>query len=376
MPCLNEADTIANCIQKAQKALEQHDIRGEIVVADNGSTDESVDLARKLNAHVVHVTAKGYGNALAAGIAAARGTFIVMGDADDSYDFLEIPNFVAKLRQGFDLVQGCRLTRGGGRIAPGAMRFSHRHLGNPMFSAMARHWFRAPVSDVFCGLRGFTKRFYESLDQRSSGMEFATEMIIKASLQNAKIAEIPITLHPDGRKAHPPHLRTIRDGLRTLRFYLIYSPRWLFLLPGAVMIVLGLLGYALALPGITISGLTFDAHTFLFASLFILCGYKSIAFALFTKTFAIKQKLLPPDSQLEWLSNIITFEAGLAGGLAALVFGVFLLLGAISQWSAAGFGQLDYSHTMRWVIPGATCTALGVETMLATFFLHILRSTR
>src|SRR6266705_2491668 len=277
MPCLNEADTIANCIQKAQKALEQHDIRGEIVVADNGSTDESVDLARKLNAHVVQVAAKGYGNALAAGIAAARGTFIVIGDADDSYDFLEIPNFVAKLRQGFDLVQGCRLTRGGGRIVPGAMRFSHRHLGNPMVSAMARHWFRAPVSDVFCGLRGFTKRFYESLDQRSSGMEFATEMIIKASLQNAKIAEIPITLHPDGRKAHPPHLRTIRDGLRTLRFYLIYSPRWLFLLPGVVMIGLGLLWYAFALPGITISGLTFDAHTLLFASLFMLCGYKSIA---------------------------------------------------------------------------------------------------
>lgn len=376
MPCLNEADTIANCILRAQSALDEYGIPGEIIIADNGSTDGSIDIAVGLGARVVHVADRGYGNALAGGIAAAHGKYIVMGDADDSYDFREIPNFVAKLRQGFDLVQGCRLSRGGGRVLPGAMPFTHRHWGNPMFSAMARHWFSAPVSDVFCGLRGFTKQFYESLDPHSTGMEFATEMIIKAGLKQAKITEIPITLHPDGRRAHPPHLKTVRDGLRTLRFYLIYSPRWLFLLPGALMICLGVLGYALALPGLSIGGVTFDAHTLLFASLFILCGYKSIAFALFTKTFAVNRKLLPPDPQLSRLFQTIRFETGVAAGIVALGFGISLLLGAIGQWSAAGFGQLDYSHTMRWVVPGATLTALGVETILASFFLYLLRSTR
>ncbi len=375
MPCLNEADTIGTCIRKAQSALSEHRIAGEIIIADNGSTDGSIDIAIGLGARVVHVSAKGYGNALAGGIGAARGKFVVMADADDSYDLREIPNFVAKLREGFDLVQGCRLSRGGGKVLPGAMPISHRHWGNPMFSAMARHWFQAPVSDVFCGLRGFTKRFYDSLDQRSAGMEFATEMIIKASLKQAKIAEIPVTLHPDGRKSHPPHLKTVRDGLRTLRFYLIYSPRWLFLLPGMLMIGLGAVGYAFALPGISIAGVTFDAHTLLFASLSILCGYKAITFALFTKTFAIKQKLLPPDPQLERLFKTITFETGIAGGAVAMVFGILLLLGAIMQWSAAGFGHLDYSHTMRWVVPGAMLTALGIETILASFFLYLLRST-
>ena len=375
MPCLNEADTIGACIRKAQSALNEHRISGEIIIADNGSTDSSVDIATALGAQVVRVPSKGYGNALAGGIAAARGKYVVMGDADESYDFGEIPNFVAKLREGFDLVQGCRLSRGGGKVLPGAMPFTHRHVGNPIFSVMARRWFQAQVSDVFCGLRGFTRRLYDSLDQRSAGMEFATEMIIKASLKEAKITEIPITLHPDGRKSHPPHLKTVRDGLRTLRFYLIYSPRWLFLLPGTLMICLGAIGYAFALPGVSIAGVTFDAHTLLFASLFILCGYKAIAFALFTKTFAVKQKLLPPDPQLEWLFKTISFQTGIAGGAVALALGIALLLGAIVQWSAAGFGQLDYSHTMRWVVPGAMFTALGIETVLASFFLYLLRST-
>src|SRR6266496_1451581 len=243
MPCLNEADTLEACIAKAQRALGEHRISGEIIVADNGSTDGSQAIATRMGARLVHVEAKGYGNALMGAIAAARGRFVIMGDADDSYDFLQLPRFVNKLREGFELVQGCRLPAGGGTVLPGAMPFLHRWWGNPMFSLFARWWFGAPVNDVYCGLRAFRKDFYQRLDQRCTGMEFATEMIIKSSLYHAKIAEMHIPLHPDGRKAHAPHLITFRDGWRTLRFFLMYSPRWLFLHPGILLIVLGILGY-------------------------------------------------------------------------------------------------------------------------------------
>jgi glycosyltransferase involved in cell wall biosynthesis len=262
IPCLNEAETLAICIKKALSALNEQQIEGEVIVADNGSTDGSQAIAKKAGARVISVEARGYGNALMEGIAAAQGEFIIMGDADESYDFLELPRFVAKLREGFDLVQGCRLRSGGGTIAPGAMPFLHRVWGNPMFSYLARSWFKSPLHDVYCGLRGFRKDFYLSLDQRCTGMEFATEMILKASLRSRKIGEIPITLHPDGRKSHAPHLRTFRDGWRTIRLFLLYSPRWLFLIPGALFILLGVLGYAIALPGLTLGGVTFDAHTF------------------------------------------------------------------------------------------------------------------
>jgi len=219
MPCLNEADTLAICIEKAQRAFTKCGVKGEVVIADNGSTDGSPEIARSMGARVVHVAAKGYGNALKGGITAARGKYVIMGDADDSYDFLEVPKFIEKLRAGFDLVQGCRLPSGGGRILPGAMPHLHRWWGNPMFSLMVRNMFWAPIQDVYCGLRGFTKDLYERLDLRSPGMEFATEMIIKSSLYNVRITEVPITLHPDGRKAHAPHLKTFRDGWRTLRFF-------------------------------------------------------------------------------------------------------------------------------------------------------------
>src|SRR6266446_3970273 len=234
MPCLNEADTLDTCIRKAQLAMRGHGIVGEVIVADNGSSDGSQAIALRAGAHLVNVPLKGYGNALMGGIDAARGRFVIMGDADDSYDFLEIPRIVDKLREGFSLVQGCRLPSGGGQIMPGAMPFSHRWLGNPMFSLLVRRWFRAQsIHDVYCGLRGFTTAFYRRLGLRCTGMEFATEMIIKASLFKERIAEVPITLHPDVRRSHPPHLRTFRDGWRTLRFFLMYSPRWLFLIPGA-----------------------------------------------------------------------------------------------------------------------------------------------
>lgn len=276
IPCLNEADTLADCVRTAQTSIRENHIVGEVIVADNGSDDGSVEIAIKLGAHLVNVPAKGYGSALMGGIAAARGEFIIMGDADGSYDFLEIPKFMAKLREGYDLVQGCRLPSGGGQIKPGAMPVLHRWIGNPIFSLLGQRWFHSHIQDIYCGMRGFRKSYYERLDQRCTGMEFATEMIIKSSLLQAKAAQVPITLHPDGRKVHAPHLKTFRDGWRTLRFFLLCTPRRLFLVPGAVLILLGIIAYGLALPGVSLHGIKFDAHTLLFGSLAMLCGYESV----------------------------------------------------------------------------------------------------
>jgi glycosyltransferase involved in cell wall biosynthesis len=376
MPCLNEADTLATCVRKAQSAMAEHGIDGEVIVADNGSTDGSVEIAEALGARVVPVSARGYGNALMGGIAAARGRYVLMGDADDSYDFLELPKFVEQLRAGNDLVQGCRLERGGGQVLPGAMPFLHRRWGNPMFSAMARSWFRSPINDVYCGMRGFTKEHYRTLDQRCTGMEFATEMIIKSSLNQARIAEVPITLHPDGRKAHAPHLRTFRDGWRTLRFFLLYSPRWLFLLPGLLLVLIGLLGYAIALPELTIGDVTFGAHTLLFASLAMICGYQSILFAVFTKVFAIGARLMPLDSRIKRLTDTFTLERVLVLSAAVMLVGVVLLLVAVNQWRTEGFGPLDYADTMRLVVPGVTLTAVGFQTVLSAFFISVLALDR
>ncbi len=376
IPCLNEEDTLAKCIEKAQRTLREQSIAGEIVVADNGSTDLSRSIAESHRARVIIVKEPGYGSALMGGIAAATGRFIIMGDADDSYDFLEIPKFVEKLREGFDLVQGCRLPAGGGFIHPGAMPFLHRWAGNPFFSFLARRWFHAPVNDVYCGLRGFTKAMYERLDQRCTGMEFATEMIIKASLRGEKIAEVPVTLHLDGRRSHAPHLKTFRDGWRTFRYFLMCSPRWLFLIPSGVFIVLGLLGYLVAMPGLSIGHSTFDAHTLLFASLAILCGYQWILFAIFAQTFAVTEGFLPPDRQLERFFEVVNLEKGLCVAALAVLVGGTLLLAAIRQWWLTGFGHLDYAHTMRFVVPGATLIALGFQTAFSSFFVSILGMRR
>jgi glycosyltransferase involved in cell wall biosynthesis len=377
MPCLNEADTLETCIRKAQQAMREHGIAGEVIVADNGSTDGSQAIGLRMGARVVDVPLRGYGNALMGGIAAARGRFVIMGDADDSYDFLEIPRIVAKLREGFDLVQGCRLPAGGGQIMPGAMPSLHRWLGNPMFSLMVRRWFGArSIHDVYCGLRGFSKDLYDRLALRCTGMEFATEMIIKASLFQEKMTEVPITLHPDGRRSHPPHLKTFRDGWRTLRFFLMYSPRWLFLIPGAGLVLLGVAGYAVAMPAVTWRGVTFDAHTLLIASLAILCGYQAILFAIFTKTFAVSEGLMPPDRHYTRFYELVNLERGLIVAGLALLLGIVLLLVAVNQWRLAGFGRLDYAHTMRLVVPGMTLTALGFQTIASSFFVSILGMKR
>jgi glycosyltransferase involved in cell wall biosynthesis len=372
MPCLNEADTLAACIGKAKRALDEQKIAGEIIVADNGSTDGSQAIATRLGARLINVRGRGYGSALMGGILAAHGKFIIMGDADDSYDFLEIPKFVEKLREGFDIVQGCRLPSGGGTVIRGAMPWLHRWCGNPMFSLLARWWFKSSFHDVHCGLRGFRKDIYCVLDQRCTGMEFATEMVIKASLNHAKTAEIPITLHRDGRKAHAPHLRTFRDGWRHLRFYLMCSPRWLFLIPGVGLIVLGIIGYGIAMPMMTFGRVVFDVHTLMFASLAILCGYQSILFALFTKIFAISEGLLPDDPRMNGFFEVVNLEKGLIFSLIVLVIGLTLLFAAVNQWRMTDFGPLDYTQTMRLVIPGATLTALGFQTILSSFFASIL----
>lgn len=376
MPCLNEADTIATCVAKARQAFADSGISGEVVVADNGSTDDSPLLAERTGARVISVAEKGYGAALMGGVAAARGQFVVMGDADDSYDFLEVPRFVEKLRQGYDLVQGCRLPSGGGRVLPGAMPFLHYWLGNPLFSWIARHWFGAPVRDVYCGLRGFRKGFQAGLAQRCTGMEFATEMVLKSALVGGRIAEIPITLHPDGRRTHPPHLKTLRDGWRTLRLLLLYSPRWMFLIPGFALLFLGVLGYAVALPGARIGRLTFDAHTLLFASLALIVGFQSLLFYLATKAFAIGEGLLPADPRLRRFLDLAQLEKGLLAALAACLVGAALLLTAVNEWRLAGFGRLDYAHTMRWVIPGATLVAIGVQAALSSFLVSLLAMQR
>ena len=380
MPCLNEADTLEVCILKAWKSMSENGIDGEIIVADNGSTDESVKIASAHGARVINVTEKGYGSALMAGIDSAEAPFVIMGDADDSYDFLEIPKFVEKLREGYDLVQGCRLPSGGGQVLPGAMPPLHRWWGNPMFSLLARRWFRAPINDIYCGMRGFTKAHYDRLQQQCTGMEFATEMIIKSSLYaedyGIKIAEVPITLHPDGRKSHKPHLKTFRDGWRTMRFFLMYSPRWLFLVPGGLLLLLGALGYVIALPGLSLYGVTFDAHTLLFASMFILCGYQAVLFAILTKTFAISEKLMPEDARLTRFFMLVDLERALLLSGAAFVIGVGLLIVSIVRWSNTGFGPLDYAQTMRLVIPGSTLVALSFQTFFSGFFISVLGMKR
>src|SRR5438309_1825055 len=376
IPCHNEEDTLARCIEKARQACREHSIAGEIVVADNGSTDLSRAIAERHGARVVMIKEPGYGSALMGGIAAASGQFVLIGDADDSYDFLELPKIVEKLREGFDLVQGCRLPAGGGSIRPGAMPFLHRWIGNPFFSLLVRKWFGAPINDVYCGLRGFTKAMYERLDQRCTGMEFATEMIIKASLRGEKIAEVPITLYPDKRTSHSPHLKTFRDGWRTFRYFLMCSPRWLFLIPGGAFIGFGLLGYLVAMPGLRIGHSTFDAHTLLFASLAILCGYQWILFALFAKTFAVTEGFLPPDRHLERFFELVNLEKGLVVAALAILAGGCLLLAAIWQWWLTDFGHLDYARTMRLVVPGATLVALGFQTVFSSFFVSILGMRR
>jgi glycosyltransferase involved in cell wall biosynthesis len=369
MPCLNEAETLATCIKKAQKALEDLNVNGEVVIADNGSTDGSPEIAASLGARVIHVAEKGYGSALLGGIKGARGKYIIMGDADDSYDFTNLGPFLEKLRAGYELVMGNRFKGG---IAPNAMPPLHKYLGNPVLTGIGRLFFRSPCGDFHCGLRGFSKAAIQRLDLRTTGMEFASETVVKASLHGLRITEVPTTLSVDGRN-RPPHLRSWRDGWRHLRFLLVYSPRWLFLYPGLLLMLVGAVvsGWLLLGPRV-VDGITLDVHTFLYAAMAIVIGYQTVIFAIFTKVFAITEGLLPEDPRLKTLFDYIRLETGIVAGLLLLVAGIGLSVYAFIFWSATSFGPLDPSRELRLVIPAVTLIALGLQTVLSSFFLSIL----
>lgn len=369
MPCLNESETLGTCVRKARAAIAEAAIAGEVLVADNGSTDGSIEIAEAAGARVVHVRDRGYGSALRGGIAAARGDYVLMADSDDSYEFRHLERFLHQLRAGSELVMGNRF-RGG--IAKGAMPPLHRYLGNPVLSAIGRLFFPSSCGDFYCGIRGFRKSSYERMDIRSSGMEFAIEMVVKAGLLGMNVSEVPTTLSPDGR-THPPHLRTWRDGWRTLRFLLMYSPRWLFLYPGAFLVVAGLIGCALLLPGpLVIDGIGFDVHTLLYAFVAVLLGFQLVAFAVFTKVFAISEGLLPPDPRLSRIFRYITLESGLVLGALLILFGIGGSIFAVSGWAEAAFGALDPEHMLRLVMPAVFSLTLGVQVVFSSFFLSIL----
>ncbi len=373
MPCLNEAATVGACVKKARGAMERHGIRGEVVVADNGSTDGSQQIASEAGARVVLVPTRGYGRALRGGIAAARGRYVLMGDADDSYDFTRLDEFVGKLREGYDLVVGNRFR---GEILPGAMPPLHRYLGNPVLTGIGRLFFKSPVGDFHCGLRAFRKAAIERLGLRTLGMEFASEMLVKAARFGLRVTEIPTTLSPDGR-GRAPHLRTWSDGWRHLRFLLLYSPRWLFLYPGIALVVLGAVAGALLLPGPRfIGGVGFDVHTLLFAAMAILIGFQSILFATFSKVFAITEGLLPEDPRLNKLFRVITLETGLAAGTVLVAAGIGAWVLGLAYWQSRHFGPLDPEKTLRIVIPGVVCFTLGFQIILSSFFLSVLGMAR
>ena len=369
MPCLNEAETLGICIQKAQRFLKTNRVSGEVIVADNGSSDGSQRIAQDNGARVVEIPERGYGSALIGGIKAARGKFVVMGDADDSYDFSNLQPFLEKLRDGHDLVMGNRF-RGG--IKPGAMPPLHRYLGNPVLTGFGRLFFKSPIGDFHCGLRGFRRDAILSLNMRTTGMEFASEMVVKATLNNLRMAEVPTTLSPDGR-SRPPHLRSWRDGWRHLRFLLIYSPRWLFLYPGIGLFLLGMLGMAgLSIGPVSIGGLGLDIHTMLYASLLVILGLQNVTFAVFSKVYAISMELLPPDRKIDHFLAAFTLERGLIAGGCAIVLGMLGTVYAFVLWEGASFGALDPQRVMRVTIPSLTLIVIGIHAIFSSFFLSIL----
>jgi glycosyltransferase involved in cell wall biosynthesis len=373
MPCLNEAETLPACVLAAKKGLEAAGVSGEILIADNGSTDGSQEIARQLGARVVNVREKGYGNALRGGIDAALGKWILMGDADASYDFAEAARFVEKLRNGDDLVMGCRLPVGGGKIMPGAMPWKNRWIGNPVLSFIGRLFFKCPAHDFHCGLRAFSRQAYDKLDLQTTGMEFASELVIKATLRQMRISEVPITLHKDGR-SRPPHLKPWRDGWRHLRFMFLYSPRWLFLIPGLLLTVLGLaLATALSFRNIGIGYLELNVGTLMMASIMAIVGFQLVAFAFYTKLFAIAEGLLPEDSKFTSIFHFFTLERGIVIGLMILLAGLALLAHALWIWQQARFGQLpSIEENLRRIIPAATLLMLGFQSVFSSFFMSVL----
>jgi glycosyltransferase involved in cell wall biosynthesis len=364
---------LATCVRKALAAIQNSGLEGEVVVADNGSVDGSQEIAIREGARVVNVKTRGYGAALMAGIEAATGEYVLMADADDSYDFFHLPRFVEALDHGADLVMGNRFQGG---IQPGAMPFLHRYLGNPVLSFLGRLFFRAPVNDFHCGIRAFRKSAVQHLNLQTTGMEYASEMVVKATLAGLKIAEVPTTLSPDGR-SHPPHLRTWRDGWRHLRFLLLYSPRWLFFYPGMLLFLMGFAISVWLLPGERrIGNLTFDVDTLVYALGCILIGFHVCVFAVSAKIFGIRAGLLPRDLGFERWFRYFDLEIGVLVGAALLITGVGTASYAISVWHRSGFGHLLPTQALRITLPSVTALMLGVETIFASFFLSLLGLAR
>lgn len=371
MPCLNEAETLAICIEKAMNWLKTNGVKGEVVIGDNGSTDGSQQIAINHGARVVNVPVKGYGAALMGAIADANGKFVIMGDSDDSYDFGNLMPFLSKLREGYDLVMGNRFKGG---IAPGAMPFLHRYLGNPVLTFIGKLFFKSPVNDFHCGLRGFKQSLVQTLDLKTTGMEFASEMVVKASLFNLKMTEVPTTLSPDGR-SRPPHLRTWRDGWRHLRFLLIYSPRWLFIYPGLILMLAGMVLGALIIQGPVgvFETIYFDTNTLLYAGAFIIAGYQAITFGFFTRMYAIQSGFLPKRDGLIKLLERFSLENGLIAGLLILLVGLFGTFYSLYLWDLTNYGHLDYPAILRVVIPSVVAIIIGLQTILSSFFLSVLQ---
>lgn len=373
MPCLNEAETIGACITKALTYIRQNQIEGEVVISDNGSTDGSIQIAEKLGARVVHATEKGYGSALMTGIESAYGKYVIMGDSDDSYDFSDLNHFVQQLRAGHDLVVGNRFKGG---IQKGAMPFLHKYLGNPVLSFIGKLFFHSPVNDFHCGLRGFRQDIVSLLNLRTTGMEFASEMIVKASLFKLKICEVPTTLSVAGR-TRPPHLRTWSDGWRHLRFLLIYSPRWLFLYPGLVMLITGLVAGLLIMRGpVHVFNIYFDTNTLLYAGASAIVGFQLIVFGIFTRRYAIQSGLMPDRKSFSAIETWLTLERGIVAGVLVTLIGFVGSAYSLYLWDQVDFGSLEYSSILRVVIPSVVCIILGLQVIFSSFFLSVLSLNR
>ena len=369
MPCLNEAETVATCVHKAVEFIRVNGIDGEVVVADNGSTDGSRELAAEAGARVVPIPDRGYGNALMGGIIAAHGEYVIMGDADDSYDFTNLMPFVTELRKGYDLVMGNRFKGG---IAPGAMPPLHKYLGNPVLSFIGRLFFPSAVGDFHCGLRGFRRDSAIALGLQATGMEFASEMVVKATLAKQKVTEVPTPLAKDGR-SRPPHLRSWRDGWRHLRFLLLFSPRWLFFYPGLLLLVAGLgLGAAVATGPLTIGGVSFDVDTLVACGAAVDIGFQAVLFWLFTQVYAGSEGFLPTQPRVQTLLGKLSLERGLLTGAAVGVAGLVGLVFSLTDWQSQSFGHLNYEHALRLMVPSVTALVLSCQLILGTFFLSIL----
>ena len=370
MPCLNEAETLAICITKANNWLLNNNVNGEVVIGDNGSTDGSQKIATDLGARVVNIPTKGYGSALMGAIEASYGKYVIMGDSDDSYDFGNLTLFVQELRNGYDLVMGNRFKGG---VAKGAMPFLHKYLGNPVLSFIGRLFFNSKAGDFHCGLRGFRQDIVSVLNLQTTGMEFASEMVVKATIFNLKITEVATTLSPDGR-SRPPHLRTWRDGWRHLRFLLIYSPRWLFLIPGIFLMLFGFILSVLIIqkPFEIIGNINLDTNTLLYSGAFMIVGFQAFIFGIFTRAYAVQAGFLPQNDQLiKWL-DIVSLEKGLIAGLIIFFAGIFGTIHSLTLWNEVHFGRLDYPSILRIVIPSVVAIILGLQTILSSFFISVL----